>query len=70
MQLKDMKVESSAQTVPFVVIKEGNIQQDSLALLRKTEGWIKEAMQSISPIENIKLETLEASGQIKVIEKE
>ncbi|WP_369902698.1 YetF domain-containing protein [Bacillus manliponensis] len=70
MQLKDMKVESSAQTVPFVVIKEGNIQQDSLALLRKTESWIKEAMQSISPIENIKLETLEAGGQIKVIEKE
>ncbi|CAM4045424.1 membrane protein [Bacillus manliponensis] len=67
---KDMKIESSAQTVPFVVIKEGNIQQDSLALLGKTEGWIKEAMQSISPIEDVKLATLDASGEIKVIEKE
>lgn len=64
---KDMKIESAADTVPFIIVKDGNIQKDIVALLGKTEEWVRGA---VSVVEDVKLATLDENGVIKVIEKE
>ena len=46
--------------VAFILVKDGKIQQDVLALLGKTEEWAKECIEKSTEIEFIMLATVDA----------
>lgn len=55
--------------VAFILVKDGRIQQDVLALLGKTEEWAKEFLEKSAEIESIMLATVDEAHKINILLK-
>lgn len=65
----DLKVAGRRSPVSFVLVKDGRIQQDVLALVGKTEEWAKECLEKSAEIESIMLATVDEAHKINVLLK-
>ncbi|MEH6850388.1 MULTISPECIES: DUF421 domain-containing protein [Bacillus] len=66
---KDMKIYTEQSPITFILIKNGNIQKDVLALIEKTEEWVKDELKQKVPIQSIQLATVDEKGQINILLK-
>ncbi len=55
--------------VSFVLVKDGSIQQDVLALLGKTEEWAREFLEKNAEVESILLATVDETHKINILLK-
>ena len=55
--------------VSFVLVKDGRIQKDVLALLGKTEAWAREFLEESTEVESIMLATVDESHKINILLK-
>lgn len=66
---RDLKVAGKRSPVSFILVKDGRIQQDVLALIGKTEGWAKEFLEKSAEIEAIMLATVDEAHKINILLK-
>ncbi|MGG2095541.1 DUF421 domain-containing protein [Bacillus sp. S13(2024)] len=66
---KDMKIYVEQSPITFVLVKNGSIQKDVLALIEKTEEWVKDELKQRGPIQLIELATVDEKGQINILLK-
>ncbi|HDX9580038.1 TPA: DUF421 domain-containing protein [Bacillus pseudomycoides] len=66
---KDMKIYAEQSPITFILIKNGRIQKDVLALIEKTEEWIKDELKEKVPIQSIQLATVDEKGKINILLK-
>ena len=55
--------------VSFVLVKDGRIQKDVLALLGKTEAWARKFLEESTEVESIMLATVDESHKINILLK-
>lgn len=55
--------------VSFVLVKDGSIQKDVLALLGKTEEWVREFVEKNAEVESIMLATVDEAHKINILLK-
>ncbi|KLA27730.1 hypothetical protein B4080_4469 [Bacillus cereus] len=65
----DLKVAGKKSPVSFVLVKDGRIQKDVLALLGKTEAWARELLEESTEVESIMLATIDESHKINILLK-
>ncbi|MDM5189867.1 DUF421 domain-containing protein [Bacillus sp. DX4.1] len=65
----DMKVTGTQASVTFILVKNGKIQKDALALLGKTEQWVRVQLSTKVPIHSIQLATIDENEQINIVLK-
>ncbi|EEM82092.1 Hypothetical membrane associated protein [Bacillus thuringiensis serovar huazhongensis BGSC 4BD1] len=65
----DLKVAGKKSPVSFVLVKDGRIQKDVLALLGKTEAWAREFIEESTEVESIMLATIDESHKINILLK-
>ncbi|MGM2836770.1 YetF domain-containing protein, partial [Bacillus cereus group sp. Bce025] len=65
----DLKVAGKKSPVSFVLVKDGSIQQDVLALLGKTEEWAREFLEKNAEVESILLATVDETHKINILLK-
>ena len=53
----------------LVLVKDGRIQKDVLALLGKTEAWAREFLEESTEVESIMLATVDESHKINILLK-
>ncbi|EEL49422.1 MULTISPECIES: DUF421 domain-containing protein [Bacillus cereus group] len=63
----DMKVGGKKSPISFILVKNGNIQKDVLALLGKTETWAKEELSKKILIESVQLATIDENEKINIL---
>lgn len=66
---RDLKVAGRRSPVSFILVKNGRIQQDVLALIGKPEEWAKEFLEKSAEIESIMLATVDESHKINILLK-
>ncbi|MGF9963071.1 DUF421 domain-containing protein [Bacillus rhizoplanae] len=66
---KDMKIYVEQSPITFILVKNGKIQKDVLALLEKTEEWVRDELKQRVPIQSIQLATVDEKGQINILLK-
>ncbi|MGG0238538.1 DUF421 domain-containing protein [Bacillus rhizoplanae] len=66
---KDMKIYAEQSPITFILVKNGDIQKDVLALIEKTEEWVKDELKQKVPIQSIQLATVDEKGQINILLK-
>ncbi|TCJ85882.1 UNVERIFIED_ORG: uncharacterized membrane protein YcaP (DUF421 family) [Bacillus cereus] len=65
----DLKVAGRRSPVSFVLVKDGSIQQDVLALVGKTEEWAREFLEKSAEVESIMLATVDEAHKINILLK-
>lgn len=65
----DLKVAGKKSPVSFVLVKDGRIQKDVLALLGKTEAWAREFLEESTEVESIMLATVDEAHKINILLK-
>lgn len=55
--------------VAFILVKDGRIQQDVLALVGKTEEWAREFLEKSAEVESIMLATVDEAHKINILLK-
>ncbi|EOP50716.1 MULTISPECIES: DUF421 domain-containing protein [Bacillus cereus group] len=65
----DMKVAGRKSPISFILVKNGNIQKDVLALLGKTETWAQEELSKKISVELVQLATIDENKQINILLK-
>jgi uncharacterized membrane protein YcaP (DUF421 family) len=64
-----MKIYVEQSPITFILVKNGKIQRDVLALLEKTEEWVRDELKQRVPIQSIQLATVDEKGQINILLK-
>ncbi|KFN02932.1 DUF421 domain-containing protein [Bacillus clarus] len=65
----DLKVAGRKSPIAFILVKDGKIQKDVLALLGKTEDWVKGFLSKEAEVEAIKLATVDETYKINILLK-